>query len=646
MDTTSELDRHRPALVVVNYGSSGLLAANLPSSSEGVPLVVVVDSWSGAAERATVRSLADEHGWSVVEPDRNTGFGGGCNLGAAHALRAGATSLVFLNPDARIEPAALASLVEQVEVDRALLLAPRIVDGRGRPWMSGLMDLRLADGTVRSSRHRPPGAEVVEWVSGAAMALSAELWTATGGFDEDYFLYWEDVDLCRRVHDVGGTVRVDTSVTAVHDEGGTHSTAGSRAKSPLYYRYNIRNRALYASKWLAPADRRRWARQVPRTARDTLLTGGRRQFVQGTSPWSAYLRGVASAYRVVLTGGVGGRSSASTTVLESFAEPSAATNPYITQLRDALAAAPGLVVRCWSWRTALVGHFDVLHAHWPESLIERRGPASTVGRRFLFALVLLRLRLTGRPVVRTVHNLHLPEGLSRTELFLLRRVEALTAARVVLNDVTPVEGRHHVLVPHGHYRSWFARYPAPEAVAGRLAFVGKVRRYKNVEGLLRAFAALPADGGHTLHVAGKPSSPDLAERLHALAAGDPRVELRLGFVEDADFVREVGEAELVVLPYHEMHNSGSVLAALSLDRPVLVPDNDLNRALAEEVGEGWVLRFTGDLDAAGIQDALHRSRTQPRTPRPDLSAREWSSAGSAHRAAFVAAVAARSGERR
>lgn len=644
MDTTSEHDRHRPALVVVSYGSSALLAQNLPRSAAGLGLVVVVDSWSGDAERRAVRALAAEHGWLVEEPDHNTGFGGGCNLGVERALREGATSLVLLNPDAWIDPAGLASLVEQVEGERSLLLAPRIVDGRGRPWMSGLMDLRLADGTVRSSRHRPPGAEVVEWVSGAAMALSVDLWTASGGFDEDYFLYWEDIDLCRRVHAAGGTVRVDTSVTAVHDEGGTHSTAGSRAKSPLFYRYNIRNRALYAAKWLPAADRLRWARQTPRTALDTLLTGGRRQFLQSTAPWSAYLRGVLSACRVVLAGASGDR--AATTVLESFTEPSPATNPYISQLRDSLAATPGLVVRCWSWRTALVGHFDVLHTHWTEALIERRGPASTIVRRVLFALVVLRLRLTRRPVVRTVHNLHLPEGLSWTERFLLRRVDALTAARVVLNDTTPVEGQLSVLVPHGHYRTWFARYPAPEVVPGRLVFVGKVRRYKNVEGLLRAFSDLPSDAGHTLHVAGKPSSPQLTERLQALAAGDGRVVLRLGFVEDADFAREVGEAELVVLPYHEMHNSGSVLAALSLDRPVLVPDNEFNRALAAEVGEGWVLRFTGELDAADIQDALDRSRTVPRPPRPDLTARDWSTAGEAHRAAFTAAVAARSGGRR
>lgn len=638
----------RPALVVVNYGSSALLSRNLPRSASGIPIVVVVDSWSGATERETIRRLAQEHGWLLEEPDRNTGFGTGCNLGAARALHEGATTIVLLNPDAWIDSAGLATLVEQVEDDRALLLAPRIVNGRGAPWMSGTMDLRLADGTVRSSRHRPPGAEVMEWVSGAVMVMSAVLWSASRGFDDDYFLYWEDIDLCRRVQATGGSVRVDSSVTAVHDEGGTQSSTSRRAKSGAYYRFNIRNRALYASKWLDPVDRRRWARQIPRTAWGTLLTGGRRQFLQGAAPWAAYVRGVLAAYRVVLTrradragGPRPAEDVAHIRVLESFAEPSAATNPYLTQLRDALAATPGVEVQCWTWRTALTGQFDVFHTHWTEALIERRGPVSTVSRRALFAAFVLRLWLTGRPVVRTAHNLELPEGLSRTELYLLRCVEGLTTVRVVLNGVTPVAGGRTVLVEHGHYRDWFAAHRVPPAVPGRLAFVGKVRRYKNVEGLLRAFRALPAEGGYSLHVSGRPSTARLAEALGQAAAADTRIELALAFVDDADFVREVGEAELVVLPYHEMHNSGSVLAALSLDRPVLVPDNDSNRALADEVGEGWVIRFLGDLDAAGIQDALHRSRTTTRAPRPDLTARDWSSAGLAHRAAFRTAVAAR-----
>lgn len=634
------------AIVVVNYGSSALLAQNLPGSAHDGHLVVVVDSWSSSGEREKVLRLAAEHGWLVETPIFNTGFGTGSNLGAARALREGATSLFFLNPDARIDPTGLARLIDQVETDRSLLLAPRILNVDGSPWMSGTMDLRMADGTVGSSRRRQPRTEVMEWVSGAAMALSAELWTRTGGFDDDYFLYWEDIDLCRRVHGAGGTIRVDQSVTAIHDEGATHTAGGSRAKSEIYYFYNIRNRALYATKWLAAFDRRRWAWQTPRTALDTLLKGGRRQFLQSVQPWRAYVRGVLTAYRVPPSGKpmdgteVQPDSGAVVRVLESFAEPTRSTNPYITQLRDALVQTPGVSVECWSWRTALIGRYDVFHTHWTEALIERRSPASTAVRRLLFAAFVLRLWVTRAPVVRTVHNLGLPTGLSRSELFLLNRIDALTTVQIVLNRFTPVpDDGGSVLIEHGHYRDWFTAYPEPGAVRGRLTFIGKVRRYKNVEGLVRAFSSLPADGDpYSLHVAGKPSTAELADALVQLAGVDHRVKLSLGFVEDVDLVREVGESELVVLPYHEMHNSGSVLAALSLDRPVLVPDNEFNRALAGEVGDGWVIGFSGELSADSINRALDDTRRSTRGDRPDLSAREWSDAGLRHRNAYRLAL--------
>lgn len=287
----------RAAILTVNYGSSDLLAVNLVQS-RGDEIVVVTDNWSSPSERDKVLALARDYEWLVETPASNVGFGTGMNLAASRAVRAGATSLVLLNPDARIAPQELRRLLAQVEDDASLLLAPRILTSEGAPWMSTTMDLRLVDGTSRSSRHRVPGAAVMEWVSGAVMVLSVDLWQRIGGFDDDYFLYWEDVDLCRRAHQVGARIEVDQTVTAVHDEGGTHHDGGGRAKSETFYYFMIRNRALYAHKWLTPSDRRRWIRGTLRAGLDTVLTGGRRQFVQSVRPWRAYVRGVLAAYSI------------------------------------------------------------------------------------------------------------------------------------------------------------------------------------------------------------------------------------------------------------------------------------------------------------------------------------------------------------
>ena len=111
-------------------------------------------------------------------------------------------------------------------------------------------------------------------------------------------------------------------------------------------------------------------------------------------------------------------------------------------------------------------------------------------------------------------------------------------------------------------------------------------------------------GEVSLRVAGKPSGDDLAASLRRLADQDPRIDLTLDFLSDAELVGVASSSELVVLPYTHMHNSGGVLASLSLDTPVLVPRNEANEALATEVGPGWVLQYDGELDGHDLVEAL------------------------------------------
>lgn len=327
-------------------------------------------------------------------------------------------------------------------------------------------------------------------------------------------------------------------------------------------------------------------------------------------------------------------------VQQSFPDPRPTSNPYIALLAEALGALEGVEVRTFSWRRALLRRADVFHAHWPEILVSGRGRTRTAARQLLFVLLLARLRLTRTAVVRTVHNLDLPSGLSRAQRALLRRFDAMTDLRIALNDDTPLPaGEPHAVVPHGHYREWFARYEQPAPVAGRFGYFGLIRRYKNVAGLVAAFRRL--DGERSLEVAGKPSAPELAAEIEAATGADPRVRLRFEYLTDEELVGVAGRAELVVLPYRHMHNSGGVLAALSLDRPVLVPATPTNRRLAQEVGPGWVFEYDGALHPGDLERALQQRRNGSWAPRPDLSARDWRRSAEAHHAAYLRAVAAR-----
>jgi beta-1,4-mannosyltransferase len=332
------------------------------------------------------------------------------------------------------------------------------------------------------------------------------------------------------------------------------------------------------------------------------------------------------------------------TVLESFPVPRPTTNPYIVMLGEALAATPGVRVLNFSYRTALLGRYHVFHVHWPEILVSGHSPLKKAVRQVLFALLLLRLWASRTPLVRTHHNLGIPAGISRREAALLRLAERLTTLWIVINPVTPGEGgRRTVQILHGHYRDWFAAHPPEQPVPGRLAYFGLVRPYKNVPELVRVFREIGGDEGAalSLSVAGKPDSEELAAEVAAAAAGDERVSLELRFLDDQEMVAAISRAELVVLPYREMHNSGAVLLALSLDRPVLVPRNEVNALLATEVGPAWVQTYTGDLTPAAITSTLARLRADPPVGRPDLSLREWADAGERHRTAFQQALGVR-----
>ena len=278
----------RSAIIVVAYNSSDLLSRNLGAVSTQAPesLVVVVDNSTDELEQRRMRNLTRSRGWDLVAPLSNIGFGGGMNRGMEYARAKGATILVLLNPDATISRQDLGNLLIVVAESPMTMVSPLMTNTYGTVVADGTT-LCLGDGTMRSRRSKrpiPPGGTSY-WISGACLVLSTELLDLVGGFDERYFLYWEDVDLCTRVLEVGGELRVVRDSLATHDEGATHATPdqGMRAKSDTYYYYNVRNRLLYAALQLERAEQRRWAATSAAAAREIVLRGGKRQLLNSRS---------------------------------------------------------------------------------------------------------------------------------------------------------------------------------------------------------------------------------------------------------------------------------------------------------------------------------------------------------------------------
>jgi beta-1,4-mannosyltransferase len=245
----------------------------------------------------------------------------------------------------------------------------------------------------------------------------------------------------------------------------------------------------------------------------------------------------------------------------------------------------------------------------------------------LFFAMLARLKLSRTKIVRTLHNVEPHDGSTKGQRRLLRILERSTDWFVRLNPVTvsPAPERTS-LIPHGDYRRAFAKYDQSSPEPGRILYFGLIRPYKGVEELMEIFIQIP-DESISLRVVGRAKGHSGA-RVSELANRDTRIVTDLRYVDDATLVREVTAAQLVVLPYRNMHNSGALLAALSLDRPVLAPFSPVNEWIAQEVGEGWLSLYYGELEASTLARALEAAGTS-RTA-PQFRDRDWAHMSAMH----------------
>lgn len=195
------------SVVVVNWNAGPALVrclASLDADAAAGTDVVVVEN--GGDDGSTVLATRDRPWVRVVETSGNLGFARGANAGAAAAR---GEVLVFVNPDATIEPGALRGLVE------ALTLAPgaaiaggglRDDDGGWQPAAArfGVLAHLVLDTTPgRLAARGRRDAHIVDWVYGTFMAVRREVFDTLGGFDGAYFLYGEDLDLCYRARVAG-----------------------------------------------------------------------------------------------------------------------------------------------------------------------------------------------------------------------------------------------------------------------------------------------------------------------------------------------------------------------------------------------------------------------------------------------------------
>ena len=275
--------------ILVNYNAGRELGLALQSIADELAgcswEAIVIDNASSDGSTAVVSVFAPHA--RLMQNVENVGFARGVNQGLAASS---GPLVLIMNPDCRLAEGAFAALRVELEKSPACaIVGPRILDpdgsvqgnARGDPDMfTGLFgrntllrrvlpDLAVSRRNVVSDVAIESGRDslVVDWLSGACMVARREVLLLVGGFDERYFLYWEDADLCRRLRGQGYQIRYVPAATAIHRVG--HSSRETRSSAIRAFHESA---YLYYSTHVAPtASPRRFAAKVLLAARCWLM---------------------------------------------------------------------------------------------------------------------------------------------------------------------------------------------------------------------------------------------------------------------------------------------------------------------------------------------------------------------------------------
>lgn len=257
-------------LSTINYNRSDLTNDCLRSlnhlNQDGIDLEIVVVDNASKEELSVREEDFPKLKLTVIRQDVNSGFSGGHNTAFAYALKKDADYVVILNNDTTIDPDCIIELIKVGEKhEEAGIIAPKIYFSKGSEYhkerykndelgrvlwyAGGLIDWDNAywhHRGVDEVDHKQYDSEgPTEYASGCCFAIKKETLTKVGGFDEKYFLYYEDSDINERVKRQGYSIFFAPKAFLWHINAG--STGGSGSSLQDYF--TTRNRLLVASRY-------------------------------------------------------------------------------------------------------------------------------------------------------------------------------------------------------------------------------------------------------------------------------------------------------------------------------------------------------------------------------------------------------------
>lgn len=254
--------------IIINYGTPNLCIDSLsslvryPTPPDSVVKIIVVDNKSKDNSISLIASAVNQSNWtesiSIIANKENNGFSSGNNIGI---LSSSSEYILLLNSDTIVRPKAVELLVKTLDDNPEMGFAsPRLEWPGGKPQESCFRFHRPINELIRSActgpitklfkRYEVPIAvdenlSYPEWTSFACVLIRREVFEDIGLLDEGFFMYFEDVDFCKRAREAGWKIINNPEARVVHLRGGSSPVKSQTAKKKRLPRYFYESRTRY-----------------------------------------------------------------------------------------------------------------------------------------------------------------------------------------------------------------------------------------------------------------------------------------------------------------------------------------------------------------------------------------------------------------
>ncbi|MDE1870022.1 MAG: glycosyltransferase [Candidatus Micrarchaeota archaeon] len=269
----------------------------------------------------------------------------------------------------------------------------------------------------------------------------------------------------------------------------------------------------------------------------------------------------------------------------------------------------------------------IFHIHFPEEMYNSNSQLWRLIRAFWTMLQLLIIKIKGSVIVWTLHDTvpHEPFNTSKIDIF-IRKILSRFARLVFIHSIYSGRELHRyynkkvnsILVPHGNYINFWGNSKISRTFARNklgvkkgafvYLFFGRIRQYKGVDNLIKAFKKME-EPNLNLIIAGVPagSNWDIKQNKKNILdfiSNDERILPHLKWIEKRDVSTYFNAADVVVLPFERITNSGSLITAISFGKPFVIPNK---KTLLELVNKNGGIIYDPK-NSNGLEKAIKKIR--------------------------------------